>query len=78
MYVFHGDEIADYFRGKISLHEAGIQEVLHMLEVMKKPLPEVVIIGVEPGSLEWGFDLSPAVAGSLAQAVNEIISQLKG
>jgi hydrogenase maturation protease len=78
LYVFHGDELADYFLGKMSLHEAGIQDVLRAFEIMEKQLPEVVIIGVEPGSIEWGFDLSPAVAGNLAQAVNAIISQLKG
>ncbi|KYZ75036.1 hydrogenase HupD [Anaerosporomusa subterranea] len=76
LYVLHGDEIADYFRGKISLHEAGIREVLRMLEVMEKPLPEVVILGLEPGSIEWGFSLSPAVADNLAQAVDAIVRQL--
>ncbi len=49
----------------ISLHDIGIMDVLRMLELMEEHLPSVVIIGIEPGKIEVGLDLTPEVAASL-------------
>jgi hydrogenase maturation protease len=40
-------------------------DVLKMLELMEGHLPPVVIVGVEPGKIEVGLELTPEVAASL-------------
>jgi hydrogenase maturation protease len=49
----------------LSLHDIGIMDVIRLLELMEDQLPEVVIIGVEPGEIAAGVELTPAVAASI-------------
>ena len=72
-----GEAVCLYFRKKVSMHELGIQEVLASLEVMGKPIGEIVVFGVQPGSLEIGLDLTEPVARRLEEAVGKVICQLK-
>jgi hydrogenase maturation protease len=51
--------------GAVSLHDISIMDVLKMLELMEGSLPPMVIIGVEPGKIEVGLELTPEVAASL-------------
>ena len=71
-----GETVRLYFREKVSMHELGIQEVLASLEVMEKPIREIVVFGVQPGSLEIGLDLTAPVAARLNEAVEKVIRQL--
>jgi hydrogenase maturation protease len=63
----------------ISLHDLGIMDALRMLELMDGHLPPVVIIGVEPGKIEVGLELTSEVAASLPFILDlvkkEILSQ---
>lgn len=72
-----GDSVKLYFREKVSMHEMGIQEVLASLEVMGKQIGEIVVLGVQPASLEIGLDLTPLVAARVDEAVEKVIQQLK-
>ena len=54
-----------YGGAAISLHDLGIMDALRMLELMDGCLPPVVIIGVEPGKIEVGLELTTEVAVSL-------------
>lgn len=71
-----GDEVRAHFREKLSAHEIGLQDVLTFLEVMGKPIGEVVVIGAEPKSLEAGLSLSkemePRVSEAAAMAAEEL------
>jgi len=71
-----GDSVRLYFRRKVSLHELGIQEVLASLEVMEKPIREIVVFGVEPVSLEIGLDLTAPVAARVDEAAEKVVMQL--
>ncbi len=62
----------------ISLHEIGIIDVLRMLELMDGCIPPVVIIGVEPGKIEVGLDLTPEVAASLPFVLELIKTEIRG
>jgi hydrogenase maturation protease len=72
-----GDSVKLYFKEKVSMHELGIQEVLASLEVMGKPIREIVVLGVQPVSLEIGLDLTLPVAARLDEAVEKAIRQLE-
>lgn len=54
------DDILDNKESKISFHELGLAEILTMAQWLGR-LPETVIIGIQPQTIDWGFGLSPVV-----------------
>ena len=49
----------------LSIHAAGLREALLLAQALNMLPPEVVIIGVQPGQLNWDTGLSPEVEASL-------------
>ncbi len=61
----------------LTLHNAGVSEVLALAEALERPLPPMLIFGVQPSRLEWVEGLSreveralPALAEAVLKAVN--------
>jgi len=77
LYKLKGDEVKGYFRRKVSMHELGIQEVLALMDVMEKPVEEIVVLGIEPSSIELGTELSPVVQERIPELIKEALSQLE-
>ncbi len=67
---------ADY--DVISLHDIGIMDALKMLELMDGYMPAAVIIGVEPGQIEVGLDLTPEVSASLPFILDLVMREIAG
>lgn len=59
-----------------SFHQAGLAEALALARALDRPLPEIVIFGVQPGSMEWGEGLSPAVEGAVARVAEAVLQVL--
>jgi hydrogenase maturation protease len=68
VYRFGPDSVADE-GGEVSLHELGLLGTLRLLPVDE--LPRVTVLGVEPGDIAFGLDLSPPVAGALGTVAAE-------
>jgi len=75
-YEFKNDQVKAYFKEKVSMHELGIQDVLAVLEVLEQPIEDIVVLGVQPESLDIGLDLTPLIAAQLASIEAKIIAQL--
>ena len=77
--LFHleGDEIRAHFNEKLSTHEVGIQDVLTMLELTGKPVPEVIVIGAQPFSLEAGVELTPQMKALLPIIADKALKTLE-
>lgn len=60
---------------RLSPHQIGIFDVLGAARLLGD-LPETVIIGVQPGVLDWGTELSPAVAGALPGLVDLAVAEI--
>jgi hydrogenase maturation protease len=75
-YRLAGDEVKAYFRDKVSLHELGIKDVLAVLAATGKPITEVVVLGVQPASLEIGLDLTPLVAAAVEPVMHAVVAEL--
>lgn len=58
-----------------SAHQVGILEVLELAELIGGA-PAAVFLGVEPGSLEIGLELSPAVAARLPRVVELVHAEV--
>lgn len=77
IYKFRGDEVKTYFRRKVSAHEIGIQEVLAVAEITGRYPKEIVVIGMEPESLDISLELSHTVRNNFDKLLNEVLDQLR-
>jgi len=62
--------------GKASAHQLGVADLLVALRVLAKQPPQVVLLGVQPASTEWGTELSPAVAAVLPALADAVVAEL--
>lgn len=53
-----GDEIPKYFGIKMSIHQQGFAEVLAAAQLRERFPSQIVLIGMQPASLELGVELS--------------------
>ncbi len=75
-YRLAGEEVQAYFREKVSLHELGIKDVLAVLAATGRPVAEVVVLGVQPESLDVGLELTSVVAAAVDKAVAAVVAEL--
>jgi len=71
-----GDEIPVFFRDKLSPHQIGLPDVLASLELLGTMPKEIVVLGVEPVSLELGLDMTPTVAAAVPQLAAMALAEL--
>jgi hydrogenase maturation protease len=72
-----GDEIPVFFRDKLSPHQIGLPDVLASLELLDAIPKEIVVLGVEPISLELGMDMTPTVAATVPELVRRAVAELR-
>ncbi|MFQ5576894.1 MAG: HyaD/HybD family hydrogenase maturation endopeptidase [Anaerolineae bacterium] len=71
-----GDNVPAHFSLKMSPHQVGVPDMLFAAK-LKDMYPEhVVLLGVKPGVLNTGLDLSPPVAACLDSLVEQARQQL--
>ena len=58
---------------RFSFHHAGLAEVLALARALDRPLPPIVVFGVQPKSVGWGEGLSSEVEERLPALLNAIL-----
>ena len=76
VYRFEADAVMAHFQEKMSSHEIGIQDVLAWLTVTDRPIPNVVVLGVQPYDLSAGISLSPEMAAMLPDFAQRAVQEL--
>jgi hydrogenase maturation protease len=71
------DEIMPALAVKLSLHQAGLRELLATSRLMGTCPPTVVLWGIEPGHTGWSTELSAPVAASLEGLVAKVAGELQ-
>ncbi|HJV60995.1 MAG TPA: hydrogenase maturation protease [Albitalea sp.] len=71
-----GAEVPVFFRSKLSPHQVSICDVLASLEFAGLAPRELVLVGMEPESLELGLELTPKVANHLPQMLGMAVEEL--
>jgi len=56
----------------LSLHEVNVLPILQMETLGGREFRDVTIFGIEPGTVEWSEELSPAVAHAAGKLVDLI------
>lgn len=77
VYEFPHKELEEYFMEHISVHEVGMQDILRIRAIQEDPLEDAVVIGVEPLSLEVGFEPSEPVAKALPDVKERVLRTLE-
>jgi hydrogenase maturation protease len=57
-------------------HRVGLAEILALARALERPLPKIVIFGVQPGSLEWGVGLTAQVETALPLLVESVLGEV--
>jgi len=53
--------------GKASVHQLGFADLLVALELLGESPKEIVLLGVQPLSTEWGTELTPPVSEAVSR-----------
>jgi hydrogenase maturation protease len=72
-----GEEVPTFFALKMSPHEVGVPDMLSAAKLTDCYPEEVVLWGVQPGSLETSLELSPAVAAQVGPLIAKITQELE-
>lgn len=72
-----GDEIPLALETKLSPHQMGLKDLLTVSMLMGHAPREMVLIGVQPGSIEMGTELTPVVEAQLEPMLEDILETLK-
>lgn len=63
--------------GKATVHQLGFADLMIALQLLGESPAEIVVMGVQPMSTEWGAELTEPVANALAPLVETVIAQLQ-
>lgn len=62
--------------GSSNVHQLGVSDLLVALRMLAERQPDVVLLGVQPGSTDWSCELSSCVAASIDSLVEATIREL--
>jgi hydrogenase maturation protease len=71
------EEIHYRFNTKLSLHHAGLSDVLSIIKLQEIEAPDMVLIGVQPEKVEMGLELSDTVGSKMEKVISIIINKLE-
>lgn len=70
------DEIPALLHTMLSEHQLGFQEVLALARLRGRLPQQLVLIGVQPQCLDWGIELTPTTAKTVARVKEMIYEQI--
>ena len=76
VFRLRGPEVPRAFASKLSVHQMGVQDLLAVAELQGRLPAELVVWGVQVGSVEVGLELTPPVAAALEEVVAGIVDEL--
>ena len=74
---FENDAVMAHFQDKLSAHEVGVQDVLALLTVTGRKVPEVAVIGAQPYRVEAGVELTREMQEILPEVAEEALEILR-
>jgi hydrogenase maturation protease len=75
--VVEGNAIPSVLNTKLSAHHIGVADLLVTTKLTRGTLPEVCLVGIQPGSLDVGLSMTPAVSSQLEGLIDLTVSKLK-
>lgn len=76
VFRLEGEQVPRAFAGKLSIHQMGAQDLLALAELRGHLPAQLVVWGIQPGCVEMGLELTPAVQASFDQMLSGIVDEL--
>jgi hydrogenase maturation protease len=76
IYRFKPEDLAAEKGSLASAHELGVLENLSLLSLTGNEPAEIVIIGIEPGEIGWGMELSAVLQQKLPEIVKVVLKEI--
>lgn len=70
-----GEELKGFATGS-SVHQLGVADLLSTLPLVSDIERQIVILGVQPASTDWGTELSPPVEAAVGPVVEKAVEEL--
>lgn len=77
VFRLEGEEVPRAFASKLSVHQMGLQDLLAVAELQGHLPNELVVWGVQPGSVDMGLELTVPVAAAIEEAIIGVVSELR-
>lgn len=74
--ILRGEEIPPYLKTKLSVHHVGVQDLLEVSRFMGVMPEELVLVGIQPETIDLGLDLSETVVGKINELISEVLKIL--
>ncbi len=75
--VLRGDALHGALAGHVSPHQVGVGDLLAAAR-LRGGLPErVALVGIQPGEIAIGLDLTEAVAAAVPEAIAHVVGELR-
>ncbi len=76
IYRFKPEDLATEKPVLSSAHQMGVVENLALMDLTGHKPAEVVIIGIEPGVIDWGMELSPILQEKLPKLIEVVLEEI--
>jgi hydrogenase maturation protease len=60
-----------------SIHDIGVVDSLRTMALFNKQPKSTVVIGIEPGTMDFGLELSPEVEEKLPKIIDLVLQEIK-
>lgn len=71
-----GEDVPTFFRTRLSPHQIGLPDVMASLEFLGAAPKNMVVLGVQPQTMELGMELTPVVAARVPDLVKQVLAEL--
>ena len=71
-----GEELPIALETKVSPHQMGLKDLLSVAHLLGHSPGEMVLIGVQPGSIEMDTELTPAIEAKVDELIRMILDEL--
>ncbi|GAB4535787.1 MAG: HyaD/HybD family hydrogenase maturation endopeptidase [Thermodesulfovibrionia bacterium] len=71
------DRIPTILNSKLSVHQIGISDLFFAMRIKGLPIKEVMLIGIQPGSLEVGTEPSEEIKAGIETVIDHIINKMR-
>lgn len=71
-----GEELSLAFRTMLSPHQVGLRDLLLVARLQGFAPAEMILLGIQPGDIDMGTELTPAVAAQQEKLVDGVVTEL--
>ncbi|MFN3395742.1 MAG: HyaD/HybD family hydrogenase maturation endopeptidase [Thermodesulfovibrionales bacterium] len=75
--IIEDKDIPAVIKTKISPHQIGLNDLLSVMRLLEKEPESITVIGIQPGSIQTGTELSAQVRQNLDDLISVIIDKLR-